>query len=76
MVEVSNILDTFFGWISTVTTGLRGFIGTSFPEFGYIIILGLSIIGGYYLNKKFPNIIEKYGVVWVSLIIYLLLRYV
>lgn len=75
-IDFNGILDTIFKAIHSVTFGLRTFINNRAPDLLYIILLGLAIGGGYYLNMKYPNIIQKYGVVWISIMFYLLLRFV
>lgn len=73
MVEdiIIKALTTLHG----LTDSLRGFIAGLAPEYVTIILLALSMIGGYFLVKKMPNFLIRIPL-WVlyGLIFFLLLR--
>lgn len=73
---VEQIFTSVFGAIGQVTGILRGLVNSIAPEYTTLILLGLSLAGGYYLNKKYPNLNAKVVFVLYGLIIFLILRFV
>lgn len=75
-INVNGIDTAIFNGINIVTQPLRKWLGDSFPDLALIILLGLSIAAGWWLNQKYPNLLQKWGTIWFVIMLYLLLRFV
>lgn len=53
---MEEIFNTAFGFLGKVTGAIRGVIASVAPEkYVTLILLGASMVAGYFLYKKFPN---------------------
>lgn len=76
MVETQGMFDSVFGMMHTATSAVRGMIASAVPAYADLILLGLSVLGGYYLAKKYPALVQKWPMFVYAIIIFLLLRFV
>jgi len=72
----SGGFDAVFNVIHGLTNMVRGLINSITPEYANFVLLGLSIVGGYYIVKKYPNISGYWLISLYAAIIFLLLKFV
>lgn len=73
---LNGILDGIFSALGAITSAIKNLVNGIAAEYSTLILLGLAVLGGWYLNKRYPNFIAKWALVWFILVVYLLLRYV
>jgi len=73
---MEEAINSIFVAIGSVTQSIRSFIGSFAPDYMTLILLAISLVTGYYLNRKFPNFATKAMFISYGLILFLLLRFV
>ena len=68
--------NSIFGFLHMLTESLRGIISSLFPSYATLAILGISVLGGAYIAKKFPNLLTKSAIAAYTIIIFLILKFI
>lgn len=73
---IDKILDSIFTGIGFLTGFLREMISSFTPDYPTTVILIISLIGGYFLAKRFERLTLWALAGIFALLIFLLLKYV
>ena len=76
MVDINGMFNSLFSLIGSITGAIRDMVVKTMPNYSTLILLGLGILGGWYLAKKFPKLDGYYTIALYGIIIFLLLRFV
>lgn len=73
---INGVIDGIFNAIGVATKAIRDLVHSFAPDYYILILFGISVLGGWYINKKYPGLLNRYAIVGYGMIIFLLLRYV
>lgn len=73
---MEEMFNSIFGFLGQITSVVRDFITSLSAEYSTAILLGLSMVGGYFLYKKYPQTFNKIIFVLLGLVIFLMLRFI
>lgn len=76
MVDITNTFNSVFNAIGGVTKAIRGIIDSTLPNYAILVYIGLAVVGGYYLAKKYPRLDGWWTITMYTLVIFLVLRFV
>ena len=79
MANAESVFNSIFGVLHTIFGGIRDLVTKMSADYASLILLAIAIVGGYYLNYKYPQWIGKMGkfvFVLYALIFFLLLKFV
>jgi len=65
-----------FSLIGSITGVIRNLINSIAADYFSIVLLGLSLLAGWYLAKRYPKIEGYWTIALYGIIIFLLLRFV
>jgi len=75
-MTLETTFQSVFSLIGQVTGTIRSLITSIAADYSSLILLVLSILGGWYLAKRFPKLDGYYTILVYVLAIFLLLRFV
>jgi hypothetical protein len=75
-MSIEETINTGFGFLHNITDFIRQQLIKSAPDYVTLILLGLSIGIGYYLNNKYPGLLTKVSFLWLGLIVFLILKFI
>ena len=76
MVEVVGIFGTVLGYLSSIMGTVRGVIVSVAGDWANIVMLGIAVVGGYYISKRYPAISGTTAIILYGLLLFLLLKFV
>ena len=75
-MDINGMFNSLFSMIGSVTAMVRDLVVKFAPDYSTLVLLGLGMLGGYYMSKKFPKLEGYYAIAIYGLLIFLLLRFV